>query len=190
MHGTSNVTHYFLEPVLKSSRQRSMFLASTGLVWAISAGVGPLLGGVFAEYLTWRWAFWINLPCSFAAFVILFFSMKPLRSSPVAPDQRRTMDWIGSVIITGVTVMILLSLDFGGDVSPWDSAKVLSLLLGGCVLSLFFIVWEVRGASSPLMPSRLLNHTSKISPLVVCFMHGFVCALVPRILLPPLIDCR
>ena len=100
------------------------------------------------------------------------------------------MDWIGSIAITGLTVMILLSLDFGGDVSPWDSPKVLGLLLGGCGLLLFFVLWEARGASNPLMPSRLLDHRSKVSPLVVCFMHGFVCALSIFRSLPSLIDNR
>jgi hypothetical protein len=77
--------------------------------------------------------------------------------------------------------MILLSLDFGGVVSPWDSPKVLSLLIGGFVLLVLFVFWEARGASNPLVPSRLLNRTSKVSPLIVCFMHGFVCARLPRI---------
>ena len=158
-----------------------MFLASTGLVWAISAGVGPLLGGVFSEYLTWRWAFWVNLPCSFAAFIVLFFSM-PAQPQTVGADRRKTMDWIGAVAIIGVTIMILLSLDFGGVVSPWDSPKVLSLLIGGFVLLAFFVFWEARGASNPLMPSHLLDRTSKVSALLVCFTHGFVRRPLPSVL--------
>lgn len=151
-----------------------MFLATTGLVWAISAGVGPLLGGVFSQYLTWRWAFWINLPCSFAAFIVLFFSMGSVQPRSVGADQQKPMDWIGALSIIGVTIMILLSLDFGGVVSPWDSPKVLGLLIGGFVLLILFIFWEARGASSPLVPGHLLDRTSKISPLIVCFTHGFV----------------
>ncbi|KAJ9613474.1 hypothetical protein H2200_003416 [Cladophialophora chaetospira] len=159
---------------LWDARHRSMFLATTGIVWAISAGVGPLLGGVFSEYLTWRWAFWINLPCCFAAFIVLFFTMSPSEPRSVSAGQSSGMDWIGTFSIVGVTIMILLSLDFGGVVSPWDSPKVLSLLFGGFGLLAFFIFWEIKGASSPLIPVHLLNRTSKVSPLLVCFTHGFV----------------
>lgn len=165
--------------VLSLSRHRSMFLATTGLVWAISAGVGPLLGGVFSEYLSWRWAFWINLPCSFAAFVSLYFSMGSVRPQAMRADQRTRMDWIGTAAIIGVTVMILLSLDFGGVISPWDSPKVLSLFTGGFMLLTFFVFWEARGASNPLLPSRLLDCRSKVSLLTVCFTHGFVRARPP-----------
>ena len=88
------------------------------------------------------------------------------------------MDWIGTFSIIGVTVMVLLSLDFGGVVSPWDSPKVLSLLFGGFGLLAFFVFWEARGASNPLIPFRLLNRMSKFSPLLICFTHGFVRAFV------------
>jgi MFS family permease len=152
-----------------------MFLATTGLVWAISAGIGPLLGGIFSEYLTWRWAFWINLPCCVVAFVVLFSSIRSVQPASIRTGQQKTMDWAGTVAILGVNVMVLLSLDFGGVVSPWDSPKVLGLLVGGGVLMAFFVFWEAKGASSPLIPPRLLQGCSRISPLVVCFTHGFVC---------------
>ena len=151
-----------------------MFLATTGLVWAISAGVGLLLGGLFSQYLTWRWAFWINLPCAFAAFIVLFFSIGSVQPRPMGADQQKSMDWIGAVSIIGVSVMILLSLDFGGVISAWDSPKALSLLIGGFVLLILFIFWEAKGAASPLMPGHLLDRVSKICPLIVCFTHGFV----------------
>ncbi|EXJ57807.1 uncharacterized protein A1O5_12365 [Cladophialophora psammophila CBS 110553] len=86
----------------------------------------------------------------------------------------RTLDWIGTVAIIGVTVMILLSLDFGGVFSPWDSPKVLSLLICGFVLLTFLVFWKARGASNPLVLSHLLDCTSKVSPLMVSFTHGFV----------------
>ena len=167
-----SISVFFNDPDL--SRHRSMFLATTGLVWAISAGVGPLLGGLFSQYLTWRWAFWINLPCAVVAFVVLFLMMGPLHPRSRQNDQQKSMDWIGSVSIIGVTVMVLLSLDFGGVVSPWDSPKVLGLLLGGLTLLVFFLLWEGKGSSNPLIPFRLLDRPSKIGHLMVCFTHGFV----------------
>lgn len=151
-----------------------MFLATTGLVWAISAGIGPLLGGVFSEYLSWRWTFWLNIPFSLIAGVVLYFSMNPATSNATETGRSRKMDWIGTVSIIGVTILVLLSLDFGGVISPWNSPKVVALLVGGLVLLVFFIIWEAKGALDPLVPTHILDHPSKISPLLVCFAHGFV----------------
>ena len=146
----------------------------TGIVWAVSAGVGPLLGGVFSEYLSWRWIFWINLPCCFTAFVILFLLLNDAPTQAMPSATKQTMDWFGSASIMGMTILILLSLDFGGVVFPWDSPNVLALLVSGIVLLAVFMWWEAKGASSPLIPVRLLNSTAKLGPLLVCFTHGFV----------------
>jgi len=152
-----------------------MFLATTGLVWAVSAGIGPLLGGVFTQYLNWRWVFWINLPCCFAAFVVLYMFLNATNPQLTAARQGRKMDWIGSAIIVSMTILTLLSLDFGGVVFPWDSPKVLSILVSGLVLLVAFVLWEAKGAADPLIPARILNSVSKASPLIVCFAHGVVC---------------
>lgn len=150
-----------------------MFLATTGLVWAVSAGVGPLLGGVFTQFLNWRWVFWINLPCCFAAFVLLYFFLDARTQAP-GPRAGRKMDWIGTATIMSTTILILLSLDFGGVVFPWNSPKIISILVSGLVLFVVFAIWEAKGASDPLIPMRLLNSFSKASPLFVCFTHGVV----------------
>ena len=152
-----------------------MFLATTGLVWAASAGIGPLLGGVFTQYLNWRWVFLINLPCCFAAFVVLYMFLNTTTTQTSSPRQGRKMDWVGSATIVSMTVLTLLSLDLGGVVFPWDSPKVLSILVSGLVLLAAFVLWEAKGAADPLIPARILNSVSKASPLFVCFAHGIVC---------------
>jgi MFS family permease len=151
-----------------------MFLATTGLVWAVSAGIGPLLGGIFTQYLNWRWVFLINLPCCFAAFVVLYMFLNTINPQATTLRQGRKMDWFGSAAIVSMTVLTLLSLDLGGVVFPWNSPKILSILASGVVMLGVFVLWEVKGASDPLIPARILNSFSKASPLVVCFTHGVV----------------
>lgn len=167
-----------------NASHRGIFLATTGLVWAVSAGIGPLLGGVFTQYLNWRWVFWINLPCCFAAFVVLYIFLNTANIQAGSLRQDRKMDWIGSATIVSMTVLTLLSLDLGGVIFPWDSPKVLSILVSGLVLLVAFVLWEAKGAADPLIPARILNSVSKASPLVVCFAHGVVCRsfnfLTPR----------
>lgn len=151
-----------------------MFLATTGLVWAVSAGVGPLLGGVFTQYLSWRWVFWINLPCCYTASVVLCFFLGTTHRQAPSRAEGRKMDWIGTTTIVSTTVLTLLSLDFGGVVSPWNSPKVLSILVSGLVLCAVFILWEAKGATDPLIPARILNSMSRAGPLFVCFTYSIV----------------
>ena len=160
--------------MLTPKSHRGMFLATTGLVWAVSAGVGPLLGGVFTQHLSWRWVFWVNLPCCFVAFVILYLFLNTTYARALSPMEARKMDWVGTATIVSMTILTLLSLDLGGVVFQWNSPKVLSILGTGLVLFAVFILWEAKGAADPLIPARILDSMSKASPLLVCFTHGVV----------------
>jgi MFS family permease len=151
---------------LIDSSHRGMFLATTGLVWAVSAGVGPLLGGVFTQYL--------NLPCCFAAFVVLYIFLNTTQMHAPSLSQSRKMDWVGTATIVSMTILTLLSLNFGGVVFPWHSPKVLGIFVSGVALLGIFVFWEAKGAADPLIPARILDNMSKASPLLVCFTHGIV----------------
>lgn len=110
-------------------RERGFWLGMTSVVWALAAGVGPVLGGVFMERLSWRWCWWINLPCSGFAFGILVFYLDVGHSSVGWKEGVKRIDWFGSLAILGATVMFLMGLDFGGVGFPWGSAKVIYLLV-------------------------------------------------------------
>lgn len=156
-------------------RSRGFFLSTTGLVWALSSGIGPLLGGALSQYLSWRWLFWINLPVCFVTFVLLTLALDSEPSSFRSIASRiRSVDWIGSLGILGAAAMVLLSLDFGSAASPWNSAKVIGPLIGGSVLFGSFLLWEGMVAKEPIVPLRLLSSWHRASPLLVCFTHGFV----------------
>ncbi|PBP18822.1 major facilitator superfamily transporter [Diplocarpon rosae] len=136
---------------LFSMRNRGAYYGVIGMVWALACAVGPILGGVFTEKVSWRWCFYINLW-----------------------DGLKAVDWTGSLTVVGGTLMLLLGLEFGGVTHPWDSATVICLIVFGVLVGGLFILNEWKLARYPVMPLRIFKHRSNIASLGVCFCHGFV----------------
>ncbi|GLI80202.1 hypothetical protein PoHVEF18_008553 [Penicillium ochrochloron] len=159
---------------LFSVRQRSLYLGLMEFMWAFAGGIGPLLGGAFSQYVTWRWNFWINVPVSGVTFVLLLFFLDVHNPKTKIMDGVKAIDWFGSVSILGLTLMLLLGLDFGGETFAWSSSQVICLIVFGSFCSLLFIYSEKRLAKYPLMPLNIFSQLSNIATLAVAFAHGFV----------------
>ena len=134
----------------------------------------PILGGVLTELLSWRWIFWVNLPFGGIAFLLILLFLDVHNPRTTISEGIRAVDWFGSFSILGLTVMLLLGLNFGGTTFPWDSPKVICLIIFGCLMSILFIYSERRLARYPLMPLKLLKERSNVMCLIVGFMHGAV----------------
>ncbi|KAL4902571.1 hypothetical protein BDW74DRAFT_158044 [Aspergillus multicolor] len=158
---------------LFSVRLRSLFMGLMEFTWTVAGALGPVLGGVFTESVSWRWIFWINLPVCGVAFVllILFLDVHNPRTSML--DGIKAVDWFGSLSILAISVMVLLGLDFGGDTFPWDSPKVICLIVFGALMSIAFIYSEKRLAKYPLMPLHIFKSRSNVACFLVDFTHGF-----------------
>jgi len=124
--------------------------------------------------LTYIFAVYINLPISGVAsiLIILFLDIRHEHTSFLAGI--RAIDWTGIFTFLGFTLMALLGLNFGGAIFPWDSTKVIALLVVGCLMVLAFIYSEARIARYPLIPMGLFLNRSNIAALLVVFFHGFV----------------
>ncbi|KAI4918326.1 hypothetical protein J4E90_002710 [Alternaria incomplexa] len=144
---------------LFSLRQRSLLMGFTEGIWALAGGIGPVLGGIFASLVTWRWCF-------------LFLDIKHEHTSFI--DGIRAVDWFGMFTFLGFTLMILLGLDFGGVLFPWDSAKVIALLVVGGVMIFAFIYSEAKVAKYPLIPMTVFRRGTNVAAFLVVFFHGFV----------------
>ncbi|KAL4888204.1 major facilitator superfamily domain-containing protein [Aspergillus ambiguus] len=158
---------------LFSVRHRSLFLGLIEFIWAIAGAIGPLVGGSLTQSVTWRWIFWINLPTCGVAFVLMYFFLDIHNPKTSVVDGIKAVDWYGSLALLGLTIMLLLGLDFGGATFPWDSAKVICLIVFGCLMSLVFIFCEKRLAKNPLMPLDIFRNWSNIGCFLVGSTHGF-----------------
>ncbi|RKK25692.1 hypothetical protein BFJ66_g7612 [Fusarium oxysporum f. sp. cepae] len=157
-----------------SQRDRGLYYGLTSIIWAVASGIGPVLGGAFTDRLNWRWCFWINLPITAAVFVLLVFTLKlPSPNTPVWAGLK-AIDWPGSFLIIGGTLMLLLGLYLGGVYEPWNSAKVVSLIVFGVVTGVLFIWNEWKLAEFPVLPVHLFKTCSSSSAYAVTFFHAFV----------------
>ncbi len=153
------------------------YLAS---VWAVSAVVGPTLGGLFSEFLTWNWIFFVNVPLSVAAGWLLL-----RRFHEVVPSRTHRIDWAGGALLTASTTLIILALLEGGHAWAWDSPQSIGALGAGLVLLVAFVLVERHAAEPVLAPwvlsRRLLATTALIAVGVGVVLMG-VTTYVPTFL--------
>jgi EmrB/QacA subfamily drug resistance transporter len=144
------------------------YLAS---VWGISAVVGPTLGGVFSQFVSWRWIFYVNVPlCVLAVWLLL-------RHFHESVERRRhRIDWTGGVLLTSGLTLLILALLEGGEAWAWDSAWSIGAFALGAALLVGFVVVE-RRADEPVLPlwvwsRRLLVTTALVSVGVGAILIG------------------
>ncbi|THY87350.1 putative major facilitator superfamily transporter [Aureobasidium pullulans] len=103
---------------LFSLRTRGVFYGILGGVWASASSIGPIVGGLLTQCASWRWCFWINLPLDGLAFIVLFFCLDT--ESPKTPlvEGLKAIDWIGSFLVIGATLMFLFGIQYGGETYP------------------------------------------------------------------------
>lgn len=159
---------------LFSLRRRSLFIALTELMWAIAAGIGPVLGGVLAARVSWRWIFWLNLPIAGAAFVLTLLFLDVHNPRTRLRAGLAAVDWLGTATMLGLTLMLLLGLNMGGVVAAWSSAKIICLLVFGALMLGLFLISEQRFATYPIMPLRLFRDPSNVAAFAAAFCSGFV----------------
>ncbi|MBM2623680.1 MFS transporter [Actinoplanes sp. LDG1-06] len=132
---------------LYSVRERAKVQGYVASVWGVSSVVGPTLGGVFSEWIDWRWIFFVNIPlCLLAGGMILrkFQERTHQRGRPV-------IDYLGAALLTAGLTLVILGVLEGGQAWAWDSPISLAVLLGGLALLVIFGFVE-RRAPEPVLP--------------------------------------
>ncbi|KFA48365.1 hypothetical protein S40293_04495 [Stachybotrys chartarum IBT 40293] len=150
----------------------------------IGVVLGPLLGGVFTEYLSWRWCFYINLPIGGVGGLLLLFCKIPenTRKQPVTLSLLRSvvakLDLPGFLLFTPAAVMFLMALQFGSSDYHWSSPVVIGMFCGAGVGAILFLAWEWRMGADAMIPLALLaKRTLWTSALNFSFvMSATLCA--------------
>jgi EmrB/QacA subfamily drug resistance transporter len=153
------------------------YLAS---VWAISSVAGPTLGGVFSEFVSWRWIFFVNIPlCLLAGWMLV------TRFHENVTKRTHRLDVAGAVLLTGGLSLVILAVLEGGQAWAWNSGPSIGAFAVGAALLTAFVLVE-RRAAEPILPlwvfsRRLLITTTLISLGVGAVLIGLT-SYVPTFL--------
>jgi EmrB/QacA subfamily drug resistance transporter len=157
-----------------SPRERGRYQAYISAVWAAASVGGPILGGMIAGGLSWRWIFWINLPLGIAA---IWACQNGLRRLSAPMRHRPSLDYVGMLLLSGSLSLILLALGWGGVTYAWASYEIIVLFSVGFLL-LFLLVLNERYVRDPLLPPRVFSSISYVCNVTITTITAvmmFIC---------------
>ncbi|MCR6483589.1 MFS transporter [Amycolatopsis sp. OK19-0408] len=131
---------------LYTVEERARVQGYVASVWGIASVVGPTLGGVFAEYLDWRWIFFINLPLGAIAALMLHRNF-----AERVERKAHKVDYTGAALLTIGCSLVILGLLEGGVAWAWGSVPSVAIFVMGALLLAVFVLVEKR-AAEPVLP--------------------------------------
>lgn len=148
-------------------RDRGRYQGALGAVFGVTTVVGPLLGGFFTDHLSWRWAFWINVPVAVVVFLVAVVAIPALASR-----SRPAIDYAGIALVGLGASALTLATSWGGGEYPWGSPVIIGLFVGSVLALAAFVRVELR-AVEPILPIRLFADRVFSVCCVLSFIVGF-----------------
>jgi EmrB/QacA subfamily drug resistance transporter len=148
-------------------RDRGRYQGALGAVFGVTTVVGPLLGGFLTDHLSWRWAFWINVPVAVVVFAVAAAAIPALGKS-----TRPVIDYAGIVFVGLGASGLTLATSWGGGTYAWGSPMIIGLFLGSAA-ALAAFVWAESHAAEPILPIRLFRSPVFTVCCVLSFIVGF-----------------
>ncbi|RMD39279.1 hypothetical protein DV735_g5851, partial [Chaetothyriales sp. CBS 134920] len=160
--GLSNGSLTIISAMLPPRAQAQFMGVNMGL-GQLGLALGPIIGGLFTEYVSWRWCFYINLPVGgvVATLLLLFRIPEPKTKLParqVLGSAIKSLDLPGFILIGPAAIMFLLGLQYGGNKYAWNSSVVIGLLVGAAVTFVLFLAWEYRQGDGAMLPFAMLRN--------------------------------
>ncbi len=143
-------------------RERGTALGIWGATTGASVAVGPLVGGVLVEHVSWQSIFFVNLPIGLAAIAVTLRMVSESKDPNPAP-----IDWAGLVTFSAALFALVFAL-VRGNGEGWGSPLIVGLLLGAVALLAVFVVIE-RRIAHPMLDITLFRKPTFVGASVVAF---------------------
>ncbi|KAM3072908.1 hypothetical protein ACMFMF_007235 [Clarireedia jacksonii] len=160
-------------------RKQALHDGYLGVIYAIAAITGPIIGGALTSNVSWRWCFYIN---SLAASVAIILIVCCLKLQTVATenwkDRARGIDILGLVVLMPAIVCLLLALQWGGTRDPWASSKIIALLALFGVLSCCYAIVQGMKVKHSTIISAILRERSLLATAWFSFGLGSSISMV------------
>ena len=148
-------------------RDRGRYQGALGAVFGVTTVLGPLLGGLFTDHLSWRWAFYVNVPI---AIIVILMAARTIPGG--RGGKRPSIDYLGVLFVSLGASGLILATSWGGTQYPWSSATILGLF-GASLISLAIFVWVETRAEEPILPMRLFRGRVFTMASILSFVVGF-----------------
>jgi EmrB/QacA subfamily drug resistance transporter len=148
-------------------RDRGRYQGALGSVFGVVTVIGPLLGGLFVDHLSWRWAFYVNVPIGVIVIAVAVPAIPAVRSA-----LKPIVDYLGIILITLGASGLTLVTSWGGTTYPWLSPTIIWLAAGSVVALVLFVFVE-RRAPEPVLPIRLFRNPVFAVAGPLSFIVGF-----------------
>ncbi|MGW1880406.1 MDR family MFS transporter [Streptomyces sp. NPDC001975] len=154
--------------VVVPARDRGRIQSMVGVMMPVAFVGGPLLGGFITDYMSWRWAFYVNVPIGLVALLAITKGVR-------LPAGRVTgrIDWLGTALLTTGILALTLLAGWAGTTYAWTSWQIAGL----AVLVVLALAWFVRvelRAAEPITPPRLFARRDFTLAQILSFLVGAV----------------
>jgi EmrB/QacA subfamily drug resistance transporter len=148
-------------------RLRGQYQGALGAVFGVTTVIGPLLGGIFTDHLSWRWVFYINVPIA-----VIVIAMAARTIPQVRSNRKPRIDYLGCLFVALGATGLTLATSWGGTQYAWGSATIIGLFVVSVVALVIFVFVELR-ADEPILPMRLFRQRVFSVASVLSFIVGF-----------------
>lgn len=148
---------------LYPGKERAKVQGLFSSVWSVAGLFGPLVGGYFVDYISWRWIFFINLPVGIIAILFIFIYFHESFEK-----KQKSIDYAGAITFTIGMTALLLALLTGGEEYAWGSPMIIGLFVVTIIFMFLFLQIEKR-ATEPMLPLSLFQSRILSIPYVLGF---------------------